>query len=336
MKYANNHSTTCLYVWMYEWQYCISLLCVYSICCSTILFSLFHLFCSSSLFSLFSLSSHFPVSLPLPLSYVCTAFTFLLPVNWLLVKRYTMALVTFLIICHNNWNKQTIWRRMFPTLRISFTGVDPLKRYIVLMDIVPVDNKRYRYAYHRSSWLVAGKADPPSPNRLCIHPDAPYTGDQLRKQVVSFEKVKLTNNEMDKQGHVSISLSSLPFSLFLSFVLLFSFSWSIALWREGLSLSSQRCFYICMSLFNIRILSNLTIESAHSLIHCVLRMANWINGLFHSLFFFLSLSSILYIFSLPLPSTSLLPLPFNWLVLCLQADVDANLQVNISIQPTIY
>ncbi len=33
------------------------------------------------------------------------------------------------------------------------------------MDIVPVDNKRYRYAYHRSSWLVAGKADPPLPAR---------------------------------------------------------------------------------------------------------------------------------------------------------------------------
>ena len=75
-------------------------------------------------------------------------------------------------------------------------------RYLVLMDIVPVDNKRYRYAYHRSSWLVAGKADPPSPARLYVHPDAPFSGDQLRKQVVSFEKVKLTNNEMDKSGHV--------------------------------------------------------------------------------------------------------------------------------------
>src|SRR5207237_6999890 len=103
----------------------------------------------------------------------------------------------------------------FPTCRISFSGIDPIKRYLVLMDIVPVDNKRYRYAYHRSSWLVAGKADPPSPNRLCIHPDAPYSGDQLRKQVVSFEKVKLTNNEMDKQGHVSIPSPPPPPSLHL-------------------------------------------------------------------------------------------------------------------------
>ena len=96
-------------------------------------------------------------------------------------------------------------RRMFPTLRVSFSGLDIMKRYLVLMDIVPVDNKRYRYAYHRSSWLVAGKADPPSQTRLYTHPDTPYTGDQLRKQVVSFEKVKLTNNEMDKGGHIVLN-----------------------------------------------------------------------------------------------------------------------------------
>ncbi|XP_067128598.1 T-box transcription factor TBX20-like [Centruroides vittatus] len=96
-------------------------------------------------------------------------------------------------------------RRMFPTLRISFTGTDPKLKYAVLLDIVPVDNKRYRYAYHRSAWLVAGKADPPSPPRLYVHPDSPFTGDQLKKQVVSFEKVKLTNNEMDKQGHIVLN-----------------------------------------------------------------------------------------------------------------------------------
>ncbi|RWS24571.1 T-box transcription factor TBX20-like protein [Leptotrombidium deliense] len=94
---------------------------------------------------------------------------------------------------------------MFPTLRLTFLGTDPHCRYLVLLDIVPMDNKRYRYAYHRSSWLVAGKADPPSPARLYLHPDAPFTGDQLRKQVVSFEKVKLTNNEMDKQGHIVLN-----------------------------------------------------------------------------------------------------------------------------------
>lgn len=92
---------------------------------------------------------------------------------------------------------------MFPTLRVSFSGLDPDAKYAVLMDIVPVDSKRYRYAYHRSSWLVAGKADPPLPNRIYVHPDSPFSGDQLMKQAVSFEKIKLTNNMLDKSGHVS-------------------------------------------------------------------------------------------------------------------------------------
>ncbi|XP_037075408.1 T-box transcription factor TBX20-like [Pollicipes pollicipes] len=96
-------------------------------------------------------------------------------------------------------------RRMFPTVRCSFTGVDPQLRYAVIQDIVPVDNKRYRYAYHRSSWLVAGKADPPAPARLYVHPDCPFSGEQLKKQVVSFEKTKLTNNEMDKQGQIVLN-----------------------------------------------------------------------------------------------------------------------------------
>ncbi|XP_031779504.1 T-box transcription factor TBX20-like [Nasonia vitripennis] len=96
-------------------------------------------------------------------------------------------------------------RRMFPTCRVSFNGLRPEGRYAVLMDIVPVDEKRYRYAYHKSSWLVAGKADPPAPARLYVHPDSPFSGEQLRKQVVSFEKVKLTNNDMDKHGHLVLN-----------------------------------------------------------------------------------------------------------------------------------
>lgn len=39
-----------------------------------------------------------------------------------------------------------------------------------------------------------------------MHPDSPFTGEQLLKQMVSFEKVKLTNNELDQHGHVSTKL----------------------------------------------------------------------------------------------------------------------------------
>jgi T-box protein 1 len=35
-----------------------------------------------------------------------------------------------------------------------------------------------------------------------VHPDSPATGAQWMKQVVSFDKLKLTNNQLDDNGHV--------------------------------------------------------------------------------------------------------------------------------------
>ncbi|XP_031557744.1 T-box transcription factor TBX15-like isoform X2 [Actinia tenebrosa] len=93
-------------------------------------------------------------------------------------------------------------RRMFPALRIKLSGLDPRAHYILVMDVVPVDGKRYRYAYHSSKWVVAGNADAPMPGRVYIHPDSPALGEEWMRQVVSFDKVKLTNNEMDQQGHI--------------------------------------------------------------------------------------------------------------------------------------
>lgn len=92
---------------------------------------------------------------------------------------------------------------MFPTVRVSFTNIDPDASYAVLMDIVPLDTKRHRYSYSDSAWFVAGEADAVPPKVTCTHPDSPFTGRQLHGQVLSFEKVKLTNNRDDKRGNVS-------------------------------------------------------------------------------------------------------------------------------------
>lgn len=50
--------------------------------------------------------------------------------------------------------------------------------------------------------MVAGNADSPVPPRLYIHPDSPASGETWMRQVISFDKLKLTNNELDDQGHV--------------------------------------------------------------------------------------------------------------------------------------
>lgn len=53
--------------------------------------------------------------------------------------------------------------------------------------------------------MVAGNADSPVPPRVYIHPDSLASGDTWMRQVVSFDKLKLTNNELDDQGHVSLA-----------------------------------------------------------------------------------------------------------------------------------
>ncbi|XP_055081042.1 T-box transcription factor TBX22, partial [Periophthalmus magnuspinnatus] len=94
-------------------------------------------------------------------------------------------------------------RRMFPSVRVKVRNLDPCHQYYVAMDVMPVDSKRYRYVYHSSQWMVAGNTDHSciSP-RLYVHPDSPCAGETWMRQVISFDRVKLTNNEMDDKGHI--------------------------------------------------------------------------------------------------------------------------------------
>jgi len=54
--------------------------------------------------------------------------------------------------------------------------------------------------------MVAGKAEPAMPGRLYVHPDSPATGAHWMRQLVSFQKLKLTNNHLDPFGHVSVHI----------------------------------------------------------------------------------------------------------------------------------
>lgn len=92
-------------------------------------------------------------------------------------------------------------RRMFPPFKVRCSGLDKKAKYILLMDIIAADDCRYKF--HNSRWMVAGKADPEMPKRMYIHPDSPATGEQWMSKVVTFHKLKLTNNISDKHGFVS-------------------------------------------------------------------------------------------------------------------------------------
>jgi len=90
---------------------------------------------------------------------------------------------------------------MFPSFKVKICGLERRCKYIVMMDIVPVDDCRYKF--HNSRWVVAGKADPEMRKRMYVHPDSPLSGDQWMSRTVSFHKLKLTNNISDKHGFVS-------------------------------------------------------------------------------------------------------------------------------------
>ncbi|RUS76663.1 hypothetical protein EGW08_015579, partial [Elysia chlorotica] len=92
-------------------------------------------------------------------------------------------------------------RRMFPSFKVKMSGLDKKAKYILLLDIVPVDDCRYKF--HNGTWSIAGKADPDMPRRMYIHPDSPCSGEQWMQKPVSFQKLKLTNNIADKSGFVS-------------------------------------------------------------------------------------------------------------------------------------
>ncbi|KAI4819451.1 hypothetical protein KUCAC02_004697 [Chaenocephalus aceratus] len=85
-------------------------------------------------------------------------------------------------------------RRMFPSVRVKVRNLDPGQQYYIAMDVMPVDSKRYRYVYHSSQWMVAGNTDP------LLHLPAALRAPGL--PVISFDRVKLTNNEMDDKGHI--------------------------------------------------------------------------------------------------------------------------------------
>uniref|UniRef100_A0A670Y4P9 MAX gene-associated protein n=1 Tax=Pseudonaja textilis TaxID=8673 RepID=A0A670Y4P9_PSETE len=91
-------------------------------------------------------------------------------------------------------------RRMFPYCRYWISGLESNLKYILVMDISPIDNFRYKWNGH--SWEPSGKAEPHVLGRVFIHPESPSTGHYWMHQPVSFYKLKLTNNTLDQEGHI--------------------------------------------------------------------------------------------------------------------------------------
>ena len=62
---------------------------------------------------------------------------------------------------------------MFPAFKVKFSGLDKNAKYVVMLDIIAVDENRYKF--HNSKWMIASKGDPEMPKPLNIHPESPVS-----------------------------------------------------------------------------------------------------------------------------------------------------------------
>lgn len=104
-------------------------------------------------------------------------------------------------------------------MRASLKGLEADSQYCVLIEMMLVGDCRYKYS--GSQWIPAGGAEPQSPQRIYLHPDSPATGSHWQAQPILFNKVKLTNNTLDNNGHVSVIFFVEHFSIVFCFVLVF-------------------------------------------------------------------------------------------------------------------
>ncbi|KAM6970628.1 T-box transcription factor TBX6L [Aplochiton taeniatus] len=91
-------------------------------------------------------------------------------------------------------------RRMFPSCKVTVTGLNPQANYVLMMDMVPFDDNKYKWTKDR--WEVSGRTEPRLPNRFFIHPDSPSSGERWMQYPVSFHKLKLTNDTLNSNGLV--------------------------------------------------------------------------------------------------------------------------------------
>nr|XP_061837702.1 MAX dimerization protein MGA a isoform X2 [Nerophis lumbriciformis] len=94
--------------------------------------------------------------------------------------------------------------RMFPYCRFRISGLQPSKKYVLMMDVQPLD--RSHYTWTGTSWQVAGKAENHVTSLPFSHPESPSTGQQWMQNPVSFYKLKLTSNTADKESNTILHL----------------------------------------------------------------------------------------------------------------------------------
>ncbi|XP_068433805.1 MAX gene-associated protein isoform X2 [Clinocottus analis] len=93
-------------------------------------------------------------------------------------------------------------RRMFPYCRYRLSGLEPRRKYSLVLSIVPTD--QYKYRWNATKWELASMAENQNQGliRAFSHHYSPSLGSEWMATLVSFYKLKLTNHPQDLDGRV--------------------------------------------------------------------------------------------------------------------------------------
>ncbi|KAK0418110.1 hypothetical protein QR680_013373 [Steinernema hermaphroditum] len=100
-------------------------------------------------------------------------------------------------------------RKLFPKLEYVISGLDPHALYSLYIQIVRVDD--FRYKFNEGKWSPVGRGEAPVPgsDRFVPHQDGSWAPGALwMKSPVSFDRLKLTNDPQSKSA-AFVPLSSM-------------------------------------------------------------------------------------------------------------------------------
>ena len=92
---------------------------------------------------------------------------------------------------------------MFPVFKIRVSGLDPRSQYNISLDII---NDGYKYKFTANKWIANGTTGMPATAGRRPYPKSPSFGLEWEEELISFDDVKLTNNQHDLCGYVSLNL----------------------------------------------------------------------------------------------------------------------------------
>ena len=104
---------------------------------------------------------------------------------------------------------------MYPYVVVTPHELKTGVQYVVVLRIVPVDNKRYKYT--NGVWHAVGGSDAivDSTRMSFKHPTTPALGEHLNGKPLIFKHAKLTHIRENKE-HVSLLVFTRSFCIFFS------------------------------------------------------------------------------------------------------------------------